>query len=281
MPNFISLDTPEILSLLFRPPQEMADDCPVNAQDTVLTVAAEVSLACRFYNCAPNAPTLIYFHGGNESCASFNAEGAAFNRHGINVFLATYRGYGRSAGTPSLASMIKDGRSLFVLATEWLKAQGCSGPVFVMGRSLGSVCAIDVVHSHGETAKGLLIESGFCETAPLLQALGVPISAISPDESEGFGNLRKIAAIKLPTMIFHGAKDCLVPVIQAEKLQAFAGARNKQFFIMPGATHDTVSKTAGDLYYQKIKDFINSVCGVNTWRQRRREFKGGRTGESS
>ncbi len=281
MTNIISIDTPEILQLLFQPPDESADDCPAYAQDIVLTVAPGVSLNCRFYPSAPDAPTLLYFHGGTESCTSFNAEGNNYVRHGINVFLASYRGYGRSTGTPSIASMMADGNILFAMAADWLATQGYSGPLFVMGRSLGSVCAIDIVQRHGETAKGLLIESGFCETASLLLTLGAAPAVVPPTEAEGFDNLRKIAAIKLPTLIFHGAKDALVPVAHAEKLQAAAGARNKQFFIIPGATHDTVSKTGGELYYRKIKEFINEVCGLNTWRQRRREFKKGGTGESA
>lgn len=281
MQNFSKIDKPEILSLLFQPPHEHAGNCPANAEDVVLTLAPAVDLTCRFYPSAFDAPTLIYFHGRNESCESFNDEAGNFLRHGINVFLSSYRGYGGSTGTPSVSSLFADGRALLPLATEWLKDQGYSGPFFIMGRSLGAVCAIDIVHANSETVKGLLIESGFCETAPLLQAIGVPVSSTELAEHEGFDNLRKIAAIKLPTMIFHGAKDGLVPVVQAEKLQAASGARNKQFFIIPGAEHDTVGKIAGDLYFQKIKEFINTVCGVNTWRQRRKELKGGRTGGSA
>jgi hypothetical protein len=148
-----------------------------------------------------------------------------------------------------------------------------------MGRSLGSVCAIDTVHAKNDMVKGLLIESGFCETVSLLQGLGVTIAAGDLADHESFDNMQKIAGIKLPTLIFHGAKDSLVTVAQAEKLQAASGARNKQFFVIPGASHETVSKVGGDLYFQKIKEFINTVCGVNTWRQRRREFKSNSSGE--
>lgn len=281
MQNLSKIDTPEILPLLFQPPPGNAEGCPANAEDVALTVAPGVVVHCRFYPFAADAPTLFYFHGGNESCESFNSVAENFLRHGMNVFLTSYRGYGKSTGSPSVASLFADGKILFAQATERLNNEGYSGPLFLMGRSLGSVCAIDIAHVQGETVKGLLIESGYCETAPLLQAIGVPLSSAALAEHEGFDNLRKIAEIKLPTLIFHGSKDCLVPGAQAEKLQSFSGARNKQFFIIPGAAHDTVSATGGDLYFQKIKEFINTVCGVNTWRQRRRQSKGGQTGESA
>lgn len=281
MQNLSKIDTPEILPLLFQPPRGNIESCPAYAEDVALTVAPGVVIHCRFYPFAPDAPTLFYFHGGNESCESFNNVAENFIRHGMNIFLVSYRGYGKSTGSPSVASLFADGGIVFALATEKLKVQGYSGPLFVMGRSLGSVCAIDIVHTQSEMVKGLLIESGFCETAPLLQAIGVPLSSAALAEHEGFDNLRKIAEIKLPTLIFHGAKDGLVPGAQAEKLQSFSGARNKQFFIIPGADHDTVGATGGDLYFQKIKEFVNTVCGVNTWRQRRRQAKGGQTGESA
>lgn len=279
MQNCNLLDVPEITRFLFQPPVAPTDDCPGNAQDVALTTAPGVSLCCRFYASAADAPTLFYCHAGNESCATFNGEAEVFVRHGMNVFLASYRGYGRSTGNPTVSSMLEDGRSLLPLAAEWLTAQGYFGARFVMGRSLGSVLAVDLVHVHGEKVKGLIIENGYCETASLLEGIGVPASAL-PSESEGFDTLGKIAGIKLPTMIFHGARNTLVPVAQAEKLQSAAGARNKQFFLIPGATHDDVGKVGGSFYYQKIKEFINAVCGVNTWRQRRREFKG-RAGEGA
>lgn len=281
MNSHLLLDTPEILKLLFQPPQEQDTDTSRTSQDVELTVAQGIVLCCRWYFAAADAPTLLYFPGGNASLAGFESEGENYVRNGVNVFLASYRGYGRSAGTPSVSDMLRDGRSLLPLVADWLAGNGCSEPLFVMGRGIGSVCAIDLVHNQAESVKGLIIESGFCETASLLQALGAPLSAIPPAEGDGFDNLRKLAEIKLPTLIFHGARDVLIPVAQAEKLQAVSGARNKQFFIVPGAAHDTVGKTGGTFYYQKIREFLDSVCGRNTWRQRRREFKSGRTGESA
>lgn len=272
------LDTADILPRLFQPAEDVPDEWSGPGQDVALSPAPGITLACRFYDCAPDAPTLLYFPGGSESCAHFNGEAEHYSRQGVNVFLASYRGTGRSTGTPTITGLFSDGRNLLPQVAGWLRDRGYTGALFVMGRSLGAVAAIDAVCRHSEGVKGLFIESGFCETAPVLLALGVPPAAIPP-ETAGFANLAKIATIKIPTIIFHGARDQLVPVAQAEKLQAAAGARNKQFFIIPGADHHAVGQVGGALYYQKIKEIINGICGVNTWRQRRREFKGGRSGE--
>jgi len=267
------LDHPEISSLLLKPPRDYKGSRPANAEDLSLTICAGVLLACRFYFSAPEAPTIIYFHGGCESSDSFDAEAEAFNQAGINVFLASQRGFGKSTGTPSLATLIVDAGLQFSLAIEWLAHKKYLGAIVVMGRALGSVCAIDVAQNNPDTIKAMILESAFCETLPLLIALGAEKATTGIVEDDGFNNLQKMAAIKMPTVIFHGSRDVLVPVSQAEKLQAASGAKNKQFLIIPGAGHDTVSQTGGNLYFSTIKGFIDTICGVNTWRQRRRKFK--------
>jgi hypothetical protein len=275
------IDQTDIFSLLFQPPTDYIGSCPANAEDVSLNIAEGVALSCRFYLFAQDAPILLYYHSGYDSSDVFDPEAEAFNHCGINVFLASYRGFGRSTGKPAFSSLFADARMLFSLATEWLQGRGCGGPLFVMGRSLGAVCTLDVVHANPESVKGMIIESGYCETMSLLQAIGADTAPLAISEEEGFNNLEKIAKIKIPTMIFHGSRDILVPVAQAEKLQAASGARNKQFLIIPGATHHTVSKTGGKLYFKTIKEFIETTCGINTWRQRRKKFKADQLGENA
>jgi uncharacterized protein len=273
MKYLAKLDHPEIRSLLLQPPRDYKGSCLANAEDISLTIGEGVLLSCKFYLAAQEAPTIIYFHGGYESSDSFDAEAEAFNQAGINVFLASQRGFGKSTGTPALATVIADAYVQFSLAIEWLAVKNYSGAIVVMGRSLGSVCAIDVVLNNPDTTKAMILESAFCETLPLLTAIGAGKAAEGISEADGFNNLQKISGIKIPTILFHGSRDILVPISQAEKLQAASGAKNKQFLIIPGAEHDTVSQTAGNLYFKTIKGFIDTVCGVNTWRQRRRKFK--------
>ena len=281
MHSLAKLDHPEISSLLLKPPCDYKGSRPANAEDLSLPICEGVFLSCRFYLSAPEAPTIIYFHGGCESSDSFDAEAEAFNQVGINVFLASQRGFGKSSGTPSLTNLLADAGVQFSLAVEWLAQNKYSGAIAIMGRALGSVCAIDVVHNNPDTIKAMILESAFCETLPLLKALSAEKAAAGISEDDGFNNLQKIAAIKVPTVLFHGSRDILVPVAQAEKIQAASGAKNKQFLIIPGAEHESVSQTGGHLYFSTIKGFVDNICGVNTWRQRRRKFKVAPDGENS
>ena len=191
----------------------------------------------------------------------------------MNVFLASYRGCGINNGTSSIAAMYADAQKLFPLAVDWLRSNGYSGALFVMGQSLGCLSAIDAVLNESDSVKGLILESAICGTSSFLRALGLSEKLADIAEEEGFNNIQKIAKIKVPTLIFHGTKDSLVAVTEAEELQAASGARNKQFFIIPGAKHYSVGKTGGDLFVKAIKQFADTTCGVNTWRQKRKSSK--------
>jgi hypothetical protein len=268
------LNLVELSSLLLQPPQNYIGNCPDGAEDVPLEITETVVLSCRFYPVASEAPNLIYFHGGGESTDSFDAEAAFFLQAGINVFLSSYRGFGKSIGIPQLTAVIEDAERQYAQAREWLQAKGFSGAIIVMGRSLGSVCAVNVVAQNPESIKAMILESAFPEKLPLPTTKGLEENA-DLFEFNDFNTLEKISTIKVPTLIFHGARDMLVPVSQVEKLQSASPAKNKQFLLIPGADHYSVSKTGGNLFYKTIKGFIDSVCGVNTWRQRRKTFKAG------
>ncbi len=100
-----------------------------------------------------------------------------------------------------------------------------------------------------------------CGTASFLEAMGVSPEQADIAEEEGFNNIEKIEKIKTPTLIFHGARDELVAIAEAEKIQASSGARTKQFFVIPGAEHHTVSETGGDLYIKRLNSLQIRCAG--------------------
>ena len=246
MAAYSKIDQPEILTLLFPPAESVPSPCPSGAVDINLAVATKDGGACRFYGIEPQAPILFYYPATTGAAADFDALAKQYNQEGMNFFLASYPGCGINSGSPSLTSLYEENRKLFPAAVDWLRNNGYTGALFVMGQSLGCLCAIDTVAENSDAVKGMIIESGICGTASFLRALGVSEKQADIAEEEGFDNAEKIGRIKLPTLIFHGAQDKQVPVAEAEKLQAASGARNKQFFIIPGAERHTVGITGGD-----------------------------------
>lgn len=271
MPNFNLLDQPLVLSHIFFPQKTERTRPPADAEDVDILLDDRVTLGCRFHAAAPQQPTILYFHGNGETVGDYNDIANEYCRAGLNIFIATYRGYGWSTGVPTASAMLADAMTVSRFFIEWLNHRGFSGPRLIMGRSLGSVSAIEIGLQHSQEYKGMVIESGFADTLPLAESLGFPLEGIT--EEDGFGNADKIARIKLPTLILHGARDQLIPPFQAERLQMQSGARNKQFLLIPGADHNSLIAMAGDRYFQCIRKFADEISGANTWRHRRRKFK--------
>lgn len=97
-----------------------------------------------------------------------------------------------------------------------------------MGRSLGSAPALEIAAEYGEKIDGLIIESGFAETLPLLRTLGVDPNHLEIKEEDGFANADKIKNFNKPLLIIHAEDDYLIPLVQAEKLYAAANAPRKK-----------------------------------------------------
>jgi alpha-beta hydrolase superfamily lysophospholipase len=271
----VSLDQPEILAVLFHPRQSTPTPLPEDGEDITIPVNGETSLSCRFFIADPHAPVLIFFHGNGEILADYDSIGPGFTEVGLNFLVTEYRGYGWSSGTPSATTLLTDAEHLYGELRTRLLAKGYSGPFFVMGRSLGSACAIDLAARHNDDKDfaGLIIDSGFARTLPLARTLGLDPDRLGITEENSFNNEAKIARVTKPTLILHGREDQLIPLQQAEQLMAACGARAKELQVIPGADHNSLFVVGGPLYFQTIKRFVDKATGADDWRKRRQRFK--------
>ncbi len=256
--TYEKLDRPEVVAALFYPRQDKTA-VPIGAQDHGIEVEAGVVLGGRFFLAAdPAAVNLLFFHGNGEVVADYDDVGPQYTAQGINFLAVDYRGYGQSNGTPTVSAMIQDAHRILSWLRTWLAAEGRTGHLVVMGRSLGSVSAIELAASEAAVA-GLIVESGIAQTLPLLGTLGLDVQALGIQEADGFGNLEKIARVQKPTYILHAQHDQIIPLLQAEELQSVCGARSKEFQMIPGADHNNILALTGKLYFQAIKQFLRRV----------------------
>ena len=269
-----SMDRPEIIQHIFHPVKVAKNVTPPGAIDIEPQLEGGVAIGCRLFSHSLAAPTLIFFHGTGEIIPDYDEIGPYYLQQGINFLVTEYRGYGWSGGTPLTSTLLPDSNSLFVLLRRWLSDHGYTGALFVMGRSLGSASAIDVAVNHSSEISGLIIESGFAKTLPLAKVLGLDLEEMGIAEEQTFNNSSKIEQFTKPTFILHGQHDQLIPLWQAETLQAASGAKSKELQIVPGADHNSLIAVAGQLYFQAIKKFIDKAAGTAPdWRERRRQFK--------
>jgi len=252
--DYSALDRPEILQFIFYPRRDFTKT-PPNASDHFIPVDEHISISCRFYVYSQSSPSILYFHGNGEVVSDHDYIAPMYNQLGINLFVADYRGYGASQGKPTFRNTVEDPPVIFRAFMDMLHQDHYSGDIFVMGRSLGSISAIEIVYRYQEQIKGLIIESGFASIINLLSHLGFPASSLGV-EDVGFPNLTKIRTITLPTLIIYGEYDSIVPSTEGEALFHDAATKDKKLVIIPKANHNDIMLVDIERYFKAIKEFI-------------------------
>jgi len=267
-PRYDKLDHPDILATIFHPRAAPLPPSDGDTESLNIEVADGVTISGRFHFAAPEDPHILFFHGNGELAVEYDDAGAAFRRHGLNFIAVDYRGYGASGGEPTATALMADCHAILTWLRERLTKDGRTGPVFVMGRSLGSAPAIELAHARKEEIKGLIIESGFAQTLPLLLDLGVDVGALGVGELDGCKNVQKMERIDLPVYILHAGGDELIPLANAEMLHSVCPARHKELQIVPGCGHNDIMANTGDLYFKAVKQFTDKVLKVRRRRVR-------------
>ena len=255
-PDYTLLDRPEITAFIFYPRPDW-EPPPPGATDHAVEVAPGVALACRFYRHSKDAPTLLYFHGNGEVASEYDFTAPSYHSIGLNLFVADYRGYGKSGGWPSFSTMVTDARAVFAAFRDLLAQEGYGGRRFVMGRSLGALSALEVAARYPADLSGLIIESGAGGTRGWFRMLR-PTDDRGPWEELHRRHLAKLRSIALPLLSIHGERDELIPLDSALELQEALGSERKELVVIPGAGHNDLFYLGTQQYLEAIRQFVGS-----------------------
>ena len=266
--DYSILDRPEVLQFLFHPRPELApsafqatDSANLNPdeKDILIPVEDEVVIGARFHMAEKAAANILFFHGNGEIVADYDALGPVYNQMGGNFLAVDYRGYGRSTGRPTVTAMMQDCHLIFEFVQNWLKQNHFTGPIILMGRSLGSASVLELAAARGDSADGLIIESGFAYAAPLLRLLGIDPEALGFKEESGFGNIDKIKRYHKPTLIIHAEFDHIIPFSDGEALYDASPSPDKAFLKIPGANHNDIFMRSPQEYLAAVKNMVDQV----------------------
>lgn len=251
--DFSKLDRPEILLFLFHPrPDIQSAPLRDRAMDLSIPVEGENTIGARFHFFGNRAPNILFFHGNGEIVSDYDDLGPFYNREGINFIPVDYRGYGRSTGNPTITAMMRDCHFIFDFIKAWLKKKGYSGPLILMGRSLGSASVLELAFHYKEEVAALVVESGFAYAGPLLELLGINLASIDFREEEGFRNLDKIRGFDKPALIIHAEMDHIIPFSDGQALFNACASRDKTMLKIPGANHN-------DIFARGLSEYISAV----------------------
>ena len=267
-----ALDRPEVLERLFHPRKDMVQTAPQGAVDFFINVDPEVQLGARFYPADPEEPHILFFHGNGEIASDYDTIGPVYNQCGLSFLVVDYRGYGQSGGKPTASSLLSDSHLIFREVRCWLEGQGRTGLLIVMGRSLGSVPALEIASCYQAELAGLILDSGFARTVPLLDRLGVETDTLGISEMDGFRNFGKIKNVGKPTLIIHGQKDEIIPSEDADILHANSGTMRKELMLAAGCGHNDILLRCGEAYFRAISRFAEMLKRLKKNAAKRRGF---------
>lgn len=258
--DYSALDRPEVLELLFHPVRMEKNRAPAAGVDHDIPVGDGITVGARFHLPAEkDGPNIIFFHGNGELAADYDEAGSSFVDRQTGFIAVDYRGYGWSGGRPSVTTLIRDSHAVFDYVRAQLAAEERRGHLVVMGRSLGSAAALELAAFRHHDLAGVVIESGFANTGPVLGALGIDIEPLGIGEEDGFGNLQKVRAYSKPLLVLHARNDGIIPIGEAAALHAECGAAGKELQIIPGADHNNILQVTGEMYYEVICRFARRL----------------------
>ncbi len=195
---------------------------------------------------------VLWFHGngGNISHRLDEAKLLVSRVH-VDIFLLDYRGYGRSAGTPSEQGFYRDGAAAYAEA----RRRGVPPERIVLyGESLGSAVALELALH--EPCGGVVLQAPFVS----VPALAKDIYKIIPPFliRTKFDNASRIGRVTAPKLILHGARDEIVPLAHARRLFDLA-APPKRLVVLDGAMHNDTYIVAGPAYFRAWDEFLAAI----------------------
>lgn len=148
-------------------------------------------------------PAVLFAHGNAELIDHNLDLLGEYRKNGISVMLCEYRGYGRSAGSPSQSAITEDFIQFFDLLAAMPEVD--KSRIIFHGRSLGggAVCALS---EHRKPA-AIILQSTFRSVKSIAAKLLLPAFLVR----DPFDNEAALTKFDGPVLIFHGTRDSAIP----------------------------------------------------------------------
>lgn len=192
---------------------------------------------------------LLYFHGNARNIYRRMPSLLRLQKEGLNVVALSYRGFGKSGGSPSEKGIYIDGQTALDFVRKELSIPKQN--IYILGRSLGSTVALEV--AQGKKMGGIILVSPF--TSAREHAKTGNLKYLAPLAGNAFNNVEKIKLQKSPVLIIHGTRDSVTPYSMGVKLFE-EGKPPKQMMTFENASHSDLQDIYADRYFSGIRDFI-------------------------
>jgi hypothetical protein len=226
-----------------------------NVEQVTFETADGLRLTGWFVAASGSSPrgTVLVFNGNAGNRAHRGPLAAALRKHGLQVLLVDYRGYGGNPGAPTEIGLAADSRA----ARAYLvgRPDVDASRLVYFGESLGTAVAVNLAIEHPPMA--LILRSPFTSMGDLGQRHYpfLPVRLLLRDR---FAAIDQIHSIRVPLLVIAGGLDRIVPIEQSRRLYDAAMAP-KTLVVIPHADHNDYELLAGDDMIEAIVRFLQPL----------------------
>jgi len=258
MEKKLLIDNQAVSNIVFYPRKiAIPNDLNPNTDILRLNIGNGVEIGGFFYKNDAKNPTILLFHGNGEIALDYRYIAPIFFEINVNLAVVDFRGYGFSSGEPYYTSLITDAMPIYTAFREWMDQNSLLNALFILGRSLGSVCAAEIGSHNPSGLRGIIFESGFASIYNMMTNLfRISSPYLTSDSLEEYSNDTRVRKFKKSTLIIHGTKDWIIPPTEAELLyKNLPDNIDKKLILIEGAGHNTILSFQKE-YFSPLSDFI-------------------------
>lgn len=202
----------------------------------------------RFFPKGESRGIVLYLKGNSKSIKGWGKFAVDFTRHGYNVLMVDYRGFGKSTGRRSQKNIKRDMQVVYNKILE----QTTEDRIILYGRSLGSGFATKLASTNNP--KMLILDAPYYSLTKVT-ARYMPFMPLSVLIKYPLPTYKWLKYVQCPIHIIHGTNDKLIPYKSSLKLSKINPKLTKLHTVIGGG-HKNLNNF--ESYHTMLDDILNS-----------------------
>tara|TARA_R110002049_G_scaffold99113_4_gene241666 strand:+ start:461 stop:1339 length:879 start_codon:yes stop_codon:yes gene_type:complete len=191
---------------------------------------------------------VLYLKGNSKSIKGWGKFAVDFTRHGYNVLMVDYRGFGKSTGRRSQKAIKRDLQEVY----NKIKERTNEDRIILYGRSLGSGFAAKLASMNNP--KMLVLDAPYYSLTKVT-ARYAPFMPLSLLIKYPLPTYKWLKYVQCPIHIIHGTNDKLIPYKTSVKLSKVSPKLTKLHSVIGGG-HKNLNNF--ESYHKMIHEILNS-----------------------
>ena len=191
---------------------------------------------------------MLYLKGNSKSIKGWGKFAVDFTRHGYNVLMVDYRGFGKSTGRRSQKAIKRD----LQLVYNKIKEMTTEDRVILYGRSLGSGFAAKLASMNDP--KLLILDAPYYSLTKVT-ARYAPFMPLSLLLKYPLPTYKWLRYVRCPIHIIHGTNDKLIPYKTSVKLSKVNAGLTKLHTVIGGG-HKNLNNF--ESYHKMLDEILNT-----------------------